>query len=110
MTSILHQAVRQFLSIWSCDLLYSIYLVNSIIFTSNSYYVTVNSKLAYKIGFLQLVKLIGASLSEPHKREVRVVGLSVCLSVCCSVRTFMTRKSTRVVLIYGVPSVVDCSV
>ena len=46
----------------------------------------------------------------PHKREVRAVSLSVCLSVCRSVRTFMTRKYTRVILIYGVPSVVDCSV
>ena len=42
----------------------------------------------------------------PHIREVHVVGLSVCRSV----RTFMTQKSTRVVLIYGVPSVVDCSI
>ena len=33
----------------------------------------------------------------PHKREVRAVGLSVCLSVCRSVRTFMTRKYTRVI-------------
>ena len=33
----------------------------------------------------------------PHKREVR----AVCLSVCLSVRTFMTRKYTRTVLIYG---------
>ena len=42
----------------------------------------------------------------PHKREVCAIGLSVCRSV----RTFMTRKYTRVILIYGVPSVVDCSV
>ena len=33
----------------------------------------------------------------PDKREVRAVGLSICLSV----RTFMTRKYTRTVLIYG---------
>ena len=30
---------------------------------------------------------------SPHKREIRAVGLSV--------RTFMTRKYTRTVLIYG---------
>ena len=36
-----------------------------------------------------------------HKREVRAVGRSVCLSVSLSVRTFMTRKYTRTVLIYG---------
>ena len=42
----------------------------------------------------------------PHKCEVRAVGLSVCRSV----RTFMTRKYTRVILIYGIPSVVDCSI
>ena len=46
----------------------------------------------------------------PHKCEVRAVGLSVCRSVCRSVRTFMTRKYTRVILIYGIPSVVDCSI
>ena len=39
----------------------------------------------------------------PHKREfVRLV----CLSVC----TVMTRKYTRIVVIYGVPLVVDSSV
>ena len=32
----------------------------------------------------------------PHKREVRTARLSVCLSV----RTFITRKYTRVVVIY----------
>ena len=50
----------------------------------------------------------------PHKRKVRAACLSVCLSVFLSVflsvRTFMTRKYTRVVLIYGVPLVVDSSV
>ena len=56
--------------------------------------------------------MIGASLSEPHinVKFVRLVCLSVCLSFCLSVRTFMTRKYTRVVLIYGVPLVVDSSV
>ena len=39
------------------------------------------------------------SLSECHI-NVKFVRF-VCLSVCCSVRTFMTRKYTRVVLIYG---------
>ena len=42
----------------------------------------------------------------PHKHEVCAACLSVFLSVC----TFMTRKYTRVVLIYGVPLVVDSSV
>ena len=51
--------------------------------------------------------LIGASLSEPHI-YVKYVN-SVCLSVCLSVRTFITRQFTNVVLIYGVPSTVDCS-
>ena len=41
-----------------------------------------------------------------HKREV----CAACLSVFLSVRTFMIRKYTRVVLIYGVPLVVDSSV
>ena len=52
--------------------------------------------------------LIGASLSEPHI-NVKFVRL-VCLSVFLSVRTFMTRKYTRIVVIYGVPLVVDSSV
>ena len=39
----------------------------------------------------------GEPEQAPHKREVRAVGLSVCLSV----RTFMTRKYTRTILIYG---------
>ena len=39
--------------------------------------------------------LIGASLSEPHI-NVKFVQF-VCLSVCRSVRTFMTRKYTRVI-------------
>ena len=51
---------------------------------------------------------IGASLSEPHI-NVKFVRL-VCLSVFLSVRTFMTRKYTRIVVIYGVPLVVDSSV
>ena len=34
-----------------------------------------------------------------HKCEVCAVCLFVCPSVCCSFRTFMTRKYTRVVLI-----------
>ena len=42
----------------------------------------------------------------PHKREVR----AACLSVFLSVRTFMTRKYTRIVVIYGIPLVVDSSV
>ena len=50
---------------------------------------------------MQLHTKITVSWGEPerapHKREVRAVGLSVCLSV----RTFMTRKYTRTVLIYG---------
>ena len=46
---------------------------------------------------------IGASLSEPHI-NVKFVRL-----VCLSVRTFMTRKYTRIVVIYGIPLVVDCS-
>ena len=47
--------------------------------------------------------MIGASLSEPHinVKFVRSVCLSVCLSVFLSVRTFMTRKYTTTVLIYG---------
>ena len=51
--------------------------------------------------------LIGASLSEPHI-YVNYVN-PVCLSVCLLVRTFITRQFTNVVLIYGVPSTVDCS-
>ena len=34
----------------------------------------------------------------PHKREARAVGLSVCVSICLSVRTFMTQRTA---LIYG---------
>ena len=48
--------------------------------------------------------LIGASLSEPHI-NVKFVRL-----VCLSVRILITRKYTRVVVIYGVPLVVDSSV
>ena len=46
----------------------------------------------------------------PHKREVCAACLSVYLSFCLSVRTFMTRKYTRIVVIYGVPLVIDSSV
>ena len=54
----------------------------------------------------------GTSLSEPYinVKFVNSVCLSVCLSFFLSVCTFMTRKFTRVVLIYGVSSVVDCGV
>ena len=52
--------------------------------------------------------IIGVSLSEPHinVKFMRLVCLSFCLSVC----TFMTRKYTRIVVIYGVPLVVDSSI
>ena len=64
------------------------------------------------IGFVTWPPFIGASLSEPHinVKFVRLVCLSICLSFCLSVRTFMTRKYTRIVVIYGVPLVVDSSV
>ena len=52
--------------------------------------------------------LIGVSLSEPHI-NVKFVQL-VCLSVFLSVRMFMTRKYTRIVVVYGVPLVVDSNV
>ena len=47
----------------------------------------------------QYLSVFGANLSKPHinVKFVRSVGLSVFLSV----RTFMTRKYTRTVLIYG---------
>ena len=58
--------------------------------------------------------LIEASLSEPHINiyiyQVHAACLSVCLSIFLSVRMFKIRKFTRAVLIYGVPSIVDCSV
>ena len=68
-------------------------------------------KVCLYVDFVQCTfEIIGASLSEPHI-NMKFVCLSVCLStVCRSVRMFMTRKYTRVVLFYGVPSVVDCSV
>ena len=47
--------------------------------------------------------IIGASLSEPH------IYVKYVNSVCLSVRTFITRQFTNVVLIYGVPLTVDCS-
>ena len=52
--------------------------------------------------------IVEASLSKSHTnvKFVRLVCLSVFLSVC----TFMTRKYTRIVVIYGVPLVVDSSV
>ena len=52
---------------------------------------------------MQRVCLIGARLSEPH------IYVKYVNSVCLSVRTFITRQFTNVVLIYGVPSTVDCS-
>ena len=54
-----------------------------------------------------ITPIIGASLSEPHI-NVKFVRL-VCLSFCLSVRTFITRKYTRIIVIYGVPLVVDSS-
>ena len=56
------------------------------------------------------IEPIGASLSEPHinMKFVRLIYLTVCLSVCLC--TFITQKYTRVVVIYGVPLVVDSSV
>ena len=55
---------------------------------------------------IQLVCIWGKPERAPHKREVCVA----CLSVFLSVRTFMIRKYTRVVLIYRVPLLVDSSV
>ena len=52
---------------------------------------------------LMLVPLIGASLSEPH------INVKFMRLVCLSVRTFMTRKYT-IVVICRVPVVVDSSV
>ena len=51
-----------------------------------------------------MVPLIDNYWGEPHI-NVKFVWL-VCLFVC----TFMTRKYTRIVVIYGVPLVVDSSV
>ena len=48
----------------------------------------------------------GEPEQAPHKCEVR----AACLSFFLSVRTFMTRKYTRIVVIYGVPLVDDSSV
>ena len=52
--------------------------------------------------------LMGASLSEPQVCEFCLsvyLSISVCLLVC----TFITQQFTNVMLIYGVPSTVDCS-
>ena len=49
------------------------------------------------ISWVRSIYYWGKPERAPHKREVRAVGLSVCRSV----RTFMTRKYTRTVLIYG---------
>ena len=47
---------------------------------------------------------------EPERAHIYVKYVnSVCLSVCLSVCTFITQQFTNVVLIYGVPSTVDCS-
>ena len=51
-------------------------------------------------------KIWGEPEPASHKREVRVARLSIFLSV----RMFITRKYTRIVVIYGVPLVVDSSV
>ena len=74
-----------------------------IVFLHDSCTLALNSQDPTKV-----VRLFGASLSEPHI-NVNFVWL-VCLSVFLSVRTFMTRKYTRIVVIYGVPLVVDSSV
>ena len=55
-----------------------------------------------------MCNIVGASLSKPYI-NVKFVRL-VCLSICLSVRTFMKRKYTRVVVIYGVSLVVDSSI
>ena len=47
--------------------------------------------------------IIGASLSKPH------IYVKYVNSVYLSVRTFITRQFTNVVLIYGGPLIVDCS-
>ena len=60
------------------------------------------SKLSFKAVFF------GASMSKPHI-NVKFMRL-VCLSFCLSVHRFMTRKYTRIVVIYGIPLVVDSSV
>ena len=62
----------------------------------------------FKTIVVSKIIIIGVSLSEPHiyVKYVNSVYLSFCLSVC----TFITRQFTNVVLIYGVPSTVDCSI
>ena len=52
---------------------------------------------------MKLIASIGASLSEPH------IYAKYVNSIRLSVHTFITRQFTNVVLIYGVPSTVDCS-
>ena len=54
--------------------------------------------------FLAFDYIFGASLSEPH------INVKFVRFVCLSVRMFITQKYTRVVVIYGVPLVVDSSV
>ena len=58
---------------------------------------TVTKHIGFKfhmiVGFQLCQYYWGEPERAPHKREVRAVGLSVC--------TFMTRKYTRTVLIYG---------
>ena len=58
-------------------------------------------------GHIAMHIIIRVSLSEPHI-YVKYVN-SVCLSVCLSVYTFITRQFTNIVLIYGEPSTVDYS-
>ena len=63
--------------------------------------------------YVFVTKVFGASLSEPHinVKFVRSVCLSVYLSVSLSFCPHIhDTKYARVILIYGAPSVVDCSV
>ena len=60
-----------------------------------------NSEKLQWIYARHLCHSLGEPERAPHKREVRAISLFVCLSICLSVRTFMTRKYTTTVLIYG---------
>ena len=66
----------------------------------------ISKSYSVKVSFFQKENNWGEPERAPHKREVRAVSLSVCLSV----RTFMTRKIYKNSTNLRVPSVVDCSV
>ena len=77
------------------------------------YRLEAESQVASAIVIIHIITQLaiwGKPECAPHKCKVRVACLSVFMSVFLSVRTFVTQKYTRIVVIYGVSLVVDNSI